>query len=491
MRSRGPLPCLLVLLAVLLAGCGGSGAPTDPRPDVVRGAPARTTTTSATTATVPEASTSLVPAGECATGDAFSCSTLRVPLSRTGASRGMVNLPVAVQRTSDAPRGVLLLLTGGPGQAGLAAGPALVERLGEALTGYRVVVLDQRGTGADAISCRELQGSVGSSDLAVAPAGAVEDCARRLGALRGELTTQEVVADLEALRVALGAPQLTVAGISYGTYVAERYAIAHPQRVRRLLLDSVVGADGVDVLQRSVLAATPRVLHAVCARSRRCAGDPVSDLRRTLARPGTDAPALLDAIVDRTIGRPRLDDVPAALHAAARGEPAALDALIADARAGRRVATDELSAGVRAATLCAEARTPWGSATTLPADREQALAVARDRLRPADLGGWDAAAATGNGLVDTCRRWPPSSADQAPAVPRATTLPPVPTLLLAGGLDLSTPLADARAQLAASPGGTLLELPRAGHSILLGQAGRCVRRATRRFLAGRLPGTCS
>ena len=57
------------------------------------------------------------------------------------------------------------------------------------------------------------------------------------------------MADLEALRVALGADKLTLDGVSYGTFVAERYAMAHPDRVARLVLDSVVPAAGLDGLE--------------------------------------------------------------------------------------------------------------------------------------------------------------------------------------------------------------------------------------------------
>jgi pimeloyl-ACP methyl ester carboxylesterase len=99
-----------------------------------------------------------------------------------------------------------------------------------------------------------------------------------------------------------------------------------------------------------------------------------------------------------------------------------------------------------------------------PADREQALAVARERLRGADLGGFDARTATRNGLADTCRRWPPQ---EPPPPAGGARLPGAPVLLLAGQLDLSTPLEDARAQAARIPRRRLVELPGMGHSTLL------------------------
>ena len=41
-------------------------------------------------------------------------------------------------------------------------------------------------------------------------------------------TTADTVEDLEALRLALEGRKMALDGISYGTYVAQRYALAHP-----------------------------------------------------------------------------------------------------------------------------------------------------------------------------------------------------------------------------------------------------------------------
>ena len=143
---------------------------------------------------------------------------------------------------ADAPKGVLVDLTGGPGQGGVAFVPRARARMRGLLRDYRLVMLDQRGTGAGALRCPALQRAMGTSDLTVPPPGSVEACAQALGPQRRFYSTADTVADLEALRVALGADKLTLDGVSYGTFVAERYAIAHPDRVARLVLDSVVPA---------------------------------------------------------------------------------------------------------------------------------------------------------------------------------------------------------------------------------------------------------
>ena len=140
--------------------------------------------------------------------------------------------------------------------------PRARQRMRALLHDYRLVMLDQRGTGAGALRCPALQRAMGTSDLTVPPRGTVEACAQALGPRRRFYSTADTVADLEALRVALGADKLTLDGVSYGTFVAERYAIAHPDRVARLVLDSVVPAAGLDALEVDGMHETARVLRA-------------------------------------------------------------------------------------------------------------------------------------------------------------------------------------------------------------------------------------
>jgi pimeloyl-ACP methyl ester carboxylesterase len=63
------------------------------------------------------------------------------------------------------------------------------------LQAYRVVVYDQRGTGAGALGCGALQQAMGTSDLYPPPPAAVQACARKLGTRRQYFGTDDVVAD--------------------------------------------------------------------------------------------------------------------------------------------------------------------------------------------------------------------------------------------------------------------------------------------------------
>jgi hypothetical protein len=93
---------------------------------------------------------------------------------------------------------------------------------------------------------------------------------------------------------------------------------------------------------------------------------------------------------------------------------------------------------------------------------------------------FDASVAAGNGLVQTCLRWPVTSVAPPPA---PGPLPDVPTLLLVGDRDLSTPVSDAVREAARSPHGALVVVGGQGHAIL-GTPAPCVLLAVGRLFAG-------
>jgi pimeloyl-ACP methyl ester carboxylesterase len=410
----------------------------------------------------------------------FSCGSLRVRLDPAGATPGRLSLRVAVADVSTAPRGVLLFLTGGPGEPGVPFVSRLAGRLGPALRGYRMVMFDQRGTGAGALDCPALQQQMGASDLTVPAAAAVRSCAAATGPDRRFFATADTVADIEALRTALGVSRLTLDGVSYGSYVAEQFALAHPDRVNRLILDSVVPTWNVDPLQVTGMRESAAVLRDACA-AQRCGSDPAADLA-TVVRRYHDGPALLDMLVALSVGDPSFPGVPGALHAAAAGQPTALHTLMARVHAADAATSGELSQGLHASTLCADMPMPWGGPATPLAVRAAALARATARLTPAQVWPFDRATAAGNGFIQTCRYWPPTPVPAAAAAARPR-LPRVPVLLLAGGHDLSTPLAGARAEAALAPDGHLVVVPGAGHSVQLRAAGNPAQAEVARFLA--------
>jgi pimeloyl-ACP methyl ester carboxylesterase len=411
----------------------------------------------------------------CAEAPGFTCSTLTVPVDHGGSAPGTLRLQVAVQDVA-ARRGVLLFLTGGPGQPGAPFAARVALRLGAAVGGYRVVLFDQRGTGVQALQCPALQRRMGSSDLAVPTRGEVAGCARSIGPKRRFFGTDETVQDIEALRRALGVRQLTLDGVSYGSFVAERYALRYPLHTARLVLDSVVPHPGIDGLSVENAHAVGRVLRAVCG-ERVCPGDPADDLARVVRNRDVST-GLLDALVTMSVVDATYPGIPEALHAARQGRTAQLDSLIARFSPDPATPAEALSQGLHASALCADNPMPWGDAATPVARRLPALYRAVLRIRPAAVWPFTRAIASGNGIVRTCLYWPPEPALPAPRA----KLPDVPTLLLAGDRDLSTPLAWARQELALAPGGKLVVVPGAGHSVQMRALSDRGREAVRAFL---------
>ena len=445
------------------------------------GAPSALPTRPAQSARDAQGTAGLKDVRPCPGNAGFSCGSLSVRLDPFGSVPGRVSLRVAVSRTASAPRGVLLFLTGGPGEPGVPFVSRLADRLGSALRGYRLVMFDQRGTGAGALDCPALQRQMGASDLTVPAPAAVRSCAAAIGPDRRFYATADTVADIEALRVALGVARITLDGVSYGSYVAEQFALAHPGGVSRLVLDSVVPSWNVDPLQLVNMRQTATVLRDACA-AQGCGSDPASDLAAVVRR-YHDGPAVLDTLVEMSVSDPSFPGVPAALDAAAAGRPASLNALIAQVHASDAATRGELSQGLHASTLCADVPMPWGGPDTPLAARPAALARAVARLTTAQVWPFDRATAAGNGLIQTCLYWPPAPAPPAATASRAS-LPPVPVLLLAGGHDLSTPLADARAQAALAPDGRLFVVPAAGHSVQNRAAGNPAQAEVSQFLHG-------
>ncbi|SFW53281.1 alpha/beta fold hydrolase [Amycolatopsis australiensis] len=417
----------------------------------------------------------------------FTCSTLTVPLDHTGRVPGTLDLPVATADNVTAPKGVLLFLTGGPGQGGVGTITRIAtKRLPEVAKDYRFVMLDQRGTGAGALRCPGLQAQMGSSDIATPARDAVTECARILGRTAPLYSTDQSVADFDDLRQALGVPKMVVDGVSYGSFTAARYAIAHPDRVRKVVLDSVLPhhATSSASLYLTGLTAESRVLRAACAAPPACGYDPAEDLAWVVRhRSAAEGVKIFDAIVayefaDPTYRAPAAGDVLGALHEARGGAPARFDQLVADYTT-EDVAPESFSAGLHAATLCADQRFPWGSSETPMSLRQPLLSLAARTLPPSATWPYTTEVATQQGFIQSCLPWPVERVGSNPA----SRLPDVPVLLLNGDRDLSTPLEWARQEAAQAPKGKLVIVPGESHSIQNRERGHAGRDAVIGFLA--------
>ncbi|MFA1544182.1 alpha/beta fold hydrolase [Actinomadura monticuli] len=428
----------------------------------------------------------------CAGKPGFTCSFLTVPLDHRQPAKGVLRLQVATADNAGAPKGVLLFLTGGPGQPGVPYIDGISARLPELTANYRFVMIDQRGTGAaGAIDCPRLQAEVGSSDIEPAAPEAVDECAGVLGDRRHYFTTEQTVGDLDLLRRALGVRKMTVDGVSYGTMTGASYAVRYPQHVGRLVLDSVlphVDPQRDEMLYLTGLRATARVLRDACTAAPACGFDPAADLA-WLARHRRDAVLIWDMLVTYEFLDPTYrddgalpngwGDAVAALHEARHGDPARLDRLLQILNSGGDDVT-QYSSGLHIATICADGHFPWGTSETPVARRAAALERTRRRLPARATWPFTAGTAVGNAFIQGCLRWPWS---RHTAEPRRTKIS-VPVLLLNGDRDLSTPLEWAREELRYAPRGRLVVVKGASHSIQNRERGTQGREAVYRFLNG-------
>jgi pimeloyl-ACP methyl ester carboxylesterase len=196
----------------------------------------------------------------CGRTDGLRCLTVAVPLDRSGRVPGTVSLHVEVL-PAEPQRGVLFLVAGGPGQ-----GSADVFELGvpEYADDFRDLAPATRSsrstTAARASGQLHCRCSTRHPD---APAG-VAACAKTSAPAR-LLGTADHAEDLEAVRRALGYRSIALFGVSYGTKLVLSYALAHPGRVERLLLDSVSLPEGDNPFLTDFFSRFPHTLARFCA----------------------------------------------------------------------------------------------------------------------------------------------------------------------------------------------------------------------------------
>ncbi len=405
----------------------------------------------------------------------------------------------------------VFFLAGGPGQSAVHLAGVLASRYARLGQRRDLVFVDLRGTGRSApLFCAD-----DDERAALQPLAARADAAARLDRLRdcrlalqalphGDLrfyTTSLAVADVDAVRQALGLAQIDLIAASYGTRAALDYLRLFPTRVRRAVLDGVAPPDMrlPDAAARDNQATLDSLL-AACAAEPACAR----------AHPALRAQwlALLDSLPrDVTLphpltGRPEtvrlqrdsvLAMVRAPLYAPALA--AALPMVIAQAAQGRWAPLAALAAalgggggagamatGLHFSVVCAE---DLGPATPPPDPADVAAGSASGNVS-GNVSGNASGNPSGNAFGasfstlyrQACADWPRGRVD-----PAFYTLPPVsaPTWLLSGGLDpVTPPRHGARVALALGPQARHLVVANAGHGVTgLG----CIRDAVVRFIA--------
>lgn len=416
------------------------------------------------------------------------CNALTVPLDHEGGTPGTQQLAYAVLPATGTRSGTLVFLSGGPGEAAIPLAEPVADRLAPLRSSYDMVFVDQRGTGAS-----------GAVDCELDDQDDVRACGDRLGARRQFLSTRETAFDLEDLRVALGAEQLTLLGVSYGTKVAQTYARLFPARTAAMVLDSPTPVDGLDSPFELRQIGLGRTLREVCQPGsckatlrdasaalrvvvRRLRNAP---LRGTVVLPngriqrfGITEAGLYSLIIQSDTDPVLRAELPGVLGSAAAGDSGPLlrvAGFVARAQAAQEAG---ISASRLLATTCIEGRLPWSPDSPLEG-RDEALAQffseRRDSFRPFSIG---TVAAQSSAAL--CTDWPSTP---APA-PVSYAGPDLPVLVIAGREDLRTPLEDARRTAGQYANVKVLPVPDIGHSVIASDDSGCAVSRTVAFLAG-------
>ena len=398
------------------------------------------------------------------------CATFAVPEDRSQPNGRKVDLNIAwlpATSESEQAQDPVFFLAGGPGQAAVESYPQLDPVFSEVRKHRDFILVDQRGTGkSNLLTCKmDDADDTSTPDMAAAQAVASK-CVAELSA-KADLrhyTTSDAVADLDAVREAIGAAQINLVGVSYGTRVAQQYAMHHPQATRSIVLDSVVP----NTLQLGNIFARNlddalALQFALCSKAPACKGklgDPRVELDQLLTK--LRAAPVPVSYRDATTGEQKQASLTAdtvaglvRMYAYMPAAGALLPKLIHESNAGRYAGlvalaemmrgdlNDSMAMGMQFSVVCSE-------------DDEGMVARAED-----------ANTVLGNGMTEAmaamCKVWPKGKVPADFHTPLATK---VPALVLEGEFDPVTPPRYGEEVVKSLPNGRLFILRGQGHNVI-------------------------
>jgi hypothetical protein len=209
----------------------------------------------------------------------------------------------------------------------------------------------------------------------------VAKCGTEIGPSRAFYSTRDHADDIDAVRRALGVDKIALEGTSYGTQLSVAYALTYPSHVERLILDSVADPAGRDPFALDDLQQMPKGLRSLCsgglcrAATPNFVGELVKLANRMAAHPVTGKVAkpsggtrtvrasgfdfLGGAVLDSDLNAGLAAELPAAVHAALRGQTRPLLRLVQLDRQTAITSAADLSMGLFTATVCDDGPFPW------------------------------------------------------------------------------------------------------------------------------------
>ena len=453
----------------------------------------------------------------CADVPGARCGSIGVALDPSDPSLGDTEIGFEMHPRRDRSRplaGTILAVEGGPGYSTTASRDYYLDLFEPLLDRHRLLLVDLRGTGrSDPILCQPLQSYRGNYVKAVG------DCGRQLGAASDVYGSAFAAHDIVAVLDHLGIDRVDLYGDSYGTFLAQTFAVRHPDRLRSLILDSAYYVGGTDPFYVDTNRALRDAFRHACSRSPSCArlgGDPMRRIGRLAARlrrspiagraPDADGSfrrvevdvgGLIDLVTAAASSPPIYRELDAAARAALRRTPYTLP-LLRLARetfySGGAGPVRAYSEGLYVAVACNDYPQPYDMTAPIAERRAQYRAAldeieanAPTEFAPFTVDEW---ATSPVEYFDSCLRWPRPSRWVHP-LPADAEFPDTPTLVLAGDLDSLTSPEGARATADAFPDSTYVEVANMTHVTATIDFDRCSSRIVRRFVRTRDAGDAS
>ncbi len=375
----------------------------------------------------------------------------------------------AVDETAEADP--LVVLPGGPGQAGMDMGPLVELVLSSVNESRDIVLVDQRGMGSShPLEC-EMPDEDGLMALTTEALHqeTKEVLVNCLAALDADVTlyTQDLAnQDMHEILIGLGYEQANFYGVSWGTRTAQLYAHQFPEQVRTMVLDGSLplrnqaplhaGADGERALRQIF---------------RDCAADAVC--QQAFPRLEQDYQEVIDKLGE--------DGLSITLPDPLTGEPATF--LLTSSRFGDALRGILYSADVsRVLPLIihranqGDFRALVGVSSTMASSNADSMTIGASltifcseelaRMDAADVARQKTSGLIGHGLLENfevaCSVWPKAP---IPAIYQQSVTSKAPTLILSGELDPITPPRWGDATAESLPVSLHLIAPATGHNV--------------------------
>ena len=415
------------------------------------------------------------------------CGTVNVPFDRKRPELGQIGIYFELYpHFGPGPAESAILAKAGPGVTASGLRWTFLYLFGPNLDKHDVLLIDDRGSGlSGTIDCPDLQHGTAPYEQSVA------ECAAQLGEGASRYGTGDIAQDTDDVRASLGYEKIDYFGWSYGGQDVAAYAARFGQHVRSLVLDSpVVGPPEEFAFERYRTAASPREIRLVRALPNCAIDHPFTDLELNtliwtlrlhpiegdaydangnLKHVRVDEGNLLTHIIINPVGNmTNIGEVLAAGAALRQGvrslsfdsKPRAMPGLVPSWIGVTRLGGVR---GAKAARIAADFRVPWKWHTPVW-EREEAYSRALDKLPSNWFWPFSKQAGTRPEIdfIHAYLNWEEPT-PFVPGLPLHPVFPNVPTLVLAGDLDIWCPLEEGRDVAAQFPGSRYVRVAEAGH----------------------------